>query len=77
MRAEELIAGVWKQNLECLHEGVTPGKVVMSKSNYELLQRYHAGLGLVRDGAEDYITRYSLFGLTIYIDNSIEYKVEV
>ena len=76
MRAEELIAGVWKQNLDLLNGGREPSKVIMSKSNYELLQRYHAGLGFVQDGAEDYISRYSLFGLAIYIDNRVDYKVE-
>lgn len=76
MRAEELIAGVWKENRERIEAGASPEKVIMSKENYDILQKYSASLGILLGDVEDYITRYSLFGLTIYIDEGCEYRVE-
>ena len=69
MRAEELIATVYKKKRSLLDGGRSPEKIVMSKANYDILEDYRRRLPPYPPGVPDYITRDSLFGLPIYIDN--------
>ena len=74
-RAEEIIATVFKQKRALMEAGRTPEKVVMSKSNYDMLEDYRRKLPPYPQGIPDYITQDSLFGLAIYIDNDHDCKV--
>jgi hypothetical protein len=74
-RAEEIIVEALRQKNEILHSGGVPRGVVLSRANYERIQRYHAGLGEVTGEVEDYIGKYRLFGMPIYIDNDYECTV--
>lgn len=74
-RAEEIIVEALRQKNEAVSQGRTPTGVVLSRRNYELVQRYHAGLGEVQGAVEDYIGKYSLFGMPIYIDNEVSCRV--
>lgn len=76
MRAEELILRVWTEAKELKGCGKSPARIVLSKSSYELIQRYHRSLGFLPDGVEDYITRYTLFDLPFFLDESEECRVE-
>ncbi len=76
MRAEELIAFVLRQKLERGSAGEPPRRVVMSMGSYRKLRDYHARLGEVPEGMEDYIGRYRLFDLPIYIDNATTCRVD-
>jgi hypothetical protein len=76
-RAEEIIVEALRQKNEALSRGRTPTGVVLSRANYALIQRYHAGLGEVQGAVDDYIGKYSLFGMPIYIDNNVSCRVIV
>lgn len=74
-RAEELIVEALRQKNELIERGRKPTGVVLSRSNYDRIQRYHATLGEVQGGFEDYIGKYTLFGMPIYVDNDYECTV--
>ena len=75
MRAEEIIAAVYKRRSEIVREGRRPEKVVLSKANYDLLEDYRRRLPPFPPGIPDYITQYSLFDLPIYVDDSCDCDV--
>ncbi|MFW5741885.1 MAG: hypothetical protein ACOCW3_01070 [Spirochaetota bacterium] len=68
MRAEELILDVYRQRREIEEHGREATRVVMNPSHYRAIQRFHAHLGDVPEGAVDYIDRYRLFDLEICIE---------
>lgn len=76
MRAEEIIAEIWKQIGEIRARNGRPGRVVLSPDCYQLVQQYRAGLGDLANPALDYISRYEVFGLPVYIDPSVPAIVE-
>lgn len=69
-RAEEIIAEAFRQKTLAVREGQTVTGVVLSRANYDRIQQYHARLGELSGEVEDYIGKYTLFGMQIYIDNS-------
>ncbi len=75
MRAEELIARVWTQKKQMLAAGERPTRIVISKDDYQTIQAYHRGLGFLPDGVEDYISRYALFDLPFFLDETPECRV--
>jgi len=75
MRAEELIMRAWTQRKELILGGKKPSRVVLSKTSYGLIQEYHRRLGFLPEGVEDYITRYSLFDLPFFLDETEECRV--
>ena len=70
MRAEEIIAEIWRQIGQIRERGGRPERVVLSPEHYALIQNYRAGLGNLENPEQDYITRHSLFNLAIYIEAS-------
>jgi len=68
-RAEELLAEIWRQRLSRLEAGKAATAVVLSMENYRKIQRYHATLGELPDSEADYISRYRIFDLSVFIDN--------
>lgn len=69
VRAEELILDVYRQRRELLEQGREAQRVVMSPAHYRSIQRFHALLGELPEGAVDYIDRYRLFDLEICIED--------
>jgi hypothetical protein len=66
-RAGEILAMLLRQKRDLAEGGTLPVRVVLSPADYRLLQRYHAGLGMLPDMNQDYITRYSVLGLPVHI----------
>jgi len=77
MRAEELINTIYMQKKALLGARTRPVKIIMPKVNYDLLEDYRRKRPLLADGVPDYFTQYALFGLPIYIDNSLDCEVMV
>lgn len=75
-RAEELILEVYRQRREIEEQGRAASRVVMSLAHYRTIQRFHAHLGEVPDGAVDYIDRYRLFDLEICVEDVERPRVE-
>ncbi|MFP4331454.1 MAG: hypothetical protein ACOC45_06535 [Alkalispirochaetaceae bacterium] len=74
-RPEELIAEIYRQLRELQEAGKRPASVVMTMAQYRAVQRYHASLGETPAPAFDYISRYSIMGLSVLIDNNRELTV--
>lgn len=77
MNAEELIADVYGRISRAREAGqATPSRIVMSVTNYRLLQSYRARLGETPDPSLDYLGKYELFGLPIFIEEEVDLRVE-
>lgn len=48
----------------------------MPMSYYHLLQEYHASLGEAPYDTFEYLSRYEIMGLPIFIDNQSDFRVE-
>jgi hypothetical protein len=75
-RAEELILEAYRQRSEALSAGRAVSRVVMSRTHYELIQRYRARLGEMAEGSVDYLDRYRLFDLDICVEREAVLRVE-
>lgn len=75
-RAEAIIAEIYRQLKELQEGGENPTSVVMSMEQYRKIQRYHATLGETPAPAFDYISKYSVMGLSILIENDSELRVK-
>jgi len=76
IRPEEIIVEIYRQKTALLREGKTPARVILSRAYYDMLQDYHAKLGELEDSDNDYITKYAIFGIPVYLDNACGYAVE-
>ncbi|TVQ36878.1 MAG: hypothetical protein EA384_13510 [Spirochaetaceae bacterium] len=74
--AQAIILELWRKRQALRERGQTPRRVVLSMHNYRLLQQYHATLGELPDPDIDYITRYTVFDLPVYIDDTVDCTVE-
>jgi hypothetical protein len=70
MRAEDIIAQAYKYKSEFEAQGKKPERIVMTRAQYELVQAWHQRLGELPPGMQDYISRYELFGIPIFIQDS-------
>ena len=75
LRPEALIAEIYRQLKELQAAGRTPRSVAMTMDHYRAIQRYHATLGETPAPAFDYISKYSVMGLSILIDNGTNLQV--
>ena len=75
-RAEELLVEIWGRITAFREGGGEPERLVLSMRNYRLIQNYHARLGLLENNELDYISRYEIFGLPVYVDNEIGLAVQ-
>jgi hypothetical protein len=73
--AQELLLAIWKRRTELVEQGKQPGGVVLSRAQYELLQSYNARLGELPNQQLDYIEKYRVFDLPIYVDNDSAMRV--
>ena len=69
MRAEDIIAQVYKHKTELEAQGKKPERIVLTRAQYELVQAWHLGLGLPPPGLQDYVSRYEIFGIPIFIED--------
>jgi len=75
VRAEEVIAEVYRQILQIQNEGNNPVKIIMSKGNWMTIQRYRQSLGVLSNSDHDYLDEDRLFGLKIWYDNDNQIRV--
>lgn len=77
MRAEELVAEIYRQKLEIQQSGGKPCKVVMPPEAWEHINAWHISLGTMEQAPHmDYITDDSIFGLTVELDRSAALTVQ-
>jgi hypothetical protein len=76
MRAEEIIADLWRQIRDIYEAGKKPAKVILSPENYRRVQEWHAALGELPDPSRDYISKYSIFHLPVFVDSGAGVRVE-
>ena len=76
MKAEEIISELWRQIRSMRDEGKKPEKVILSPDNYKTVQLWHAALGELPDPSKDYISKYSIFNLPVFIEPGVPLKVE-
>ena len=75
MRAEEIIAEIYRQKREFLENGRRPNKVALSMEMCRILSRYRETLGVMQGPVPDYLLDETVFGLTICVDTVSEIKV--
>ena len=76
MRPEEIIVELWRQIRELREAGRTPKKIILSPEDYRLIQAWHAVLGELPDPSKDYITKDSIFSLSVFIEDGAMARVE-
>ncbi len=76
MRAEEVLAELWRQIRESREGGGRPVRIVLDPEAYRLVQDYRAALGTAAAPELDYLARHSLFGLPVYIEKGGPPRVE-
>jgi hypothetical protein len=75
LRPEEIVAELWRQIREIQAAGKKPEKIVMPIEKYRLVQIWHALLGELPDPSKDYISKYAIFNLPVFIENGAEITV--
>lgn len=75
MRAEEIIAELWRQMREMRAGGKNPAKIILSPEQCRHVWAWHIALGELKDPSQDYITRDSIFGLPVFIEENAAPKV--
>ena len=69
MRAEELVAEIYRQKLEIQNRGKKPRKVLMPREAWRYIRAWHISLGVMEQAPHmDYIKEDSIFGLTVELD---------
>jgi hypothetical protein len=71
MRAEELVAEIYRQKLEVQKRGEKPLKVIMSPEAWEHIRAWHISLGVMEEAPHmDYISGDAIFGLSVELDRT-------
>jgi hypothetical protein len=68
-RPEEIIAELWRQIRDLREAGKRPAKILMSVEDYRVVQAWHAVLGELSDPARDYISKYAIFNVPVFIES--------
>ncbi|OQY33018.1 MAG: hypothetical protein B6241_09270 [Spirochaetaceae bacterium 4572_59] len=77
MRAEELVAEIYRQKLDIQNQGGKPSIVLMSPEAWDQINAWHISLGvMVQAPHMDYITENSIFGLSLEIEKSSALTVQ-
>ena len=76
MKAEEILAEVWRQIRDIRGRGGLPARIVISPEAYRLVQEYRAGLGSLENPEMDYLSRHSIFTLPVYVEKDVSPRVE-
>ena len=75
-RAEEILAAILAAKREAFDAGRPVRRVVMPMNHYRTLQSYSAHLGEAHYDTFEYLSRYEIMGLPIFIDNEAPLRVE-
>lgn len=75
-RPEEILATILKAKRDAFEAGKALSRIVMPMSYYRLLQEYHARLGEAPYDTFEYLSRYEIMGLPIFIDNESGLRIE-
>jgi len=75
-RPEQIIASVYARARELRSSGIEPKRVVMPRRYYQAVQAYRATLGELANPELDYLGKYELFGLPIFVDEGDAFYVE-
>ncbi len=71
MRAEEIVAEIYRQKLEVQERGGRPERVYMPPEAWEHIRAWHISLGVMDKAPHmDYIGEQSIFGLEIVLDKA-------
>lgn len=68
-RPEEIIAELWRQMRDLREAGKRPAAILMSVEDYRIVQAWHAVLGELSDPARDYISKYSIFNVPVFVES--------
>lgn len=69
MRAEELIAEIYRQKTELQKDGLKPNQVILNMESWRHIRAWHLARGVMEQGSHmDYITEDSIFEMEILID---------
>jgi hypothetical protein len=74
-RPEEILAELWRQIRELRTAGKKPERITMSVDDYRRVQAWHAALGELSDPARDYISKYMIFNLPVYVETGASPRV--
>jgi len=70
MRAEELVAEIYRQKRALQASGGTPGTVVLSLEAWRHIRAWHLALGVMEQSPHrDYIGEDTIFDMTVLIDS--------
>ena len=76
MRAEELVAEIYRLKLEQQNKGYKPSQVMMPREAWDHIKAWHISLGVMDQAPHmDYITGESIFGLIVKLVLSSDLKV--
>ncbi|MDR1625894.1 MAG: hypothetical protein LBT33_05075 [Spirochaetia bacterium] len=75
-RPEEIIAELWRQIRALRAAGKKPQSVLLSVEDYRAVQAWHAALGELPDPAQDYISKYAIFSLPVFVENGAAPRVQ-
>jgi hypothetical protein len=73
---EETLVEIYRQKSVLTESGETPVRVVLSMERYKAVQDFRVRLGETPPGLPDYLGKYELFGLTVFIDDRVVCRVE-
>ena len=77
MRAEELVAEIYRQKLSLQESGEKPVQVIMPPEAWEHIRAWHISLGVMDQAPHmDYISEDSIFGLTVVLKSTEMLQVE-
>ncbi|MBF9017399.1 hypothetical protein [Oceanispirochaeta sp. M2] len=69
MRAEELVAEIYRQKIELQKDGANPKQLILNMDAWRHIRAWHLARGIMEKAPHmDYITEDSIFDLEILID---------
>lgn len=70
MRAEEIIADIYRQKIELQKKGLNPGQVILNMDAWRHIRAWHLARGIMEQAPHmDYITEDSIFEMDVLIDS--------
>ena len=76
MRAEELVAEIYRQKTELQNRGEKPSQVILSMEAWRHIRAWHLARGVMEQAPHmDYISEDSIFEMEVLIDGVEDPKV--
>ncbi len=76
LRAEEVVAEVYRQLSIAREQGSSVRRLVICPELWARVNEYRKGLGILESALPDYLNEDSLFGLEIWYGKEAEIRVE-